>query len=252
MIRILLVQAPTLHRDGLRTLLTQEPDMLIVDEVSTITDAMQTAQQQHPDVVLIDGTCLPVLTGESVTTMVNTLRKEHVSGLFVLVAVAHEASFFKLFECGIAGYETLSVVPETLLDQIRRIARGEYVLHSELFEKATTRGLIRDVPWLADSDDSEAPEEQTGAVMTLERPGPLTPRELQILGYIKEGYSNKQIADRLGISDQTVKNHMTAILNKLGVADRTAAVVKALREGILSLNETVEQPAPSRQLVLAH
>ena len=136
------------------------------------------------------------------------------------------------FRAGAAAYCSKDVEPGKLVDVVRQVAQGNYVVGDQVYDRD---GLER---WLARGVEAVRRPHLEGEV---EAYTPLSPREMEILQYVTRGLSNKEIAARLEISHQTVKNHMTSILHKLDVEDRTQAAVYALRHGWVRLQDTRKQ-----------
>jgi len=145
-------------------------------------------------------------------------------GVVVLTSNADDAQLFLTLKAQAVAYLSKEVSPDDLVDTIRRVARGEHPINENL----TTR------PKLAEQVLQQFQEltwrSEAGGFIS-----PLTPRETEILNYIAQGLLNKQIAARLAISEQTIKNHVTSILRKLNANARTEAVVVAIKQGLISL-----------------
>ena len=145
-------------------------------------------------------------------------------GLIVLTASADEEQLFQYMKLGAAAYESRGITAACLADRIRQVARREYLISAEAIDRsrAPLPTALRTSPALKSGRGETHEPTSTYS---------LSGREVEILDYIARGNSNKEIAKSLRISDQTVKNHITSILKKLSVDDRTAAVVHALRHG---------------------
>jgi DNA-binding NarL/FixJ family response regulator len=206
-IRLLIADDHPVVRDGLRAMLATQPDMELVGEAATGTEAVQRARALHPDVVLMD-LQMPELDGPAA---IATLR-EQAPGVRVLVLTTFgtDADITRAVDAGATGYLLKDAPREQLFGAIRAAARGESVLSPSV----ATRVLGR----------MRAPAEEA-----------LSPRELEILQAVARGLSNKDIGRRLYVSEATVKTHLLRIFGKLGVDDRTAAVTVALERGIIRL-----------------
>lgn len=224
-IRVMLVDDHPFFRQGLRDVLAAETDLEIVGEASEGEEALRLIREIKPDVVVMDVN-IPNVNGIQIT---RRLRSEQASVNFViLTAYDDEEQVFHAVRAGASAYYPKDVTPDKLVAAIREVSHGRYVIGDLVMDEAQL------APWLlketqrfgAASDFSEEPF------------NPLSPREMEILQYITQGMSNKEIARRLGISHQTVKNHITAILHKLGVKDRTQAAVYTLRRGWVRLQDT--------------
>ena len=204
-IRVLLVDDHAVVRQGLRAFLETQPDITVVGEAGSGIAAVASAEELNPDVVLMD----LVMQGGDGVTAIRALRQARPDvRVLVLTSFVDEAHVFAAVEAGAAGYLLKDVEPEALSAAIRRVHAGQAALHPEAATRLMQRGA-----------------EPTGP--------PLSRRELEVLRLLAEGFANKQIARRLGIAEKTVKAHVSNILNKMGVADRTQAAVQALRRGLL-------------------
>ena len=206
-IRLVVADDHPVVRDGLRAMLATQPDMELVGEAATGSEAVERARALRPDVVLMD-LQMPELDGPAA---IATLR-EQAPGVRVLVLTTFgtDADITRAVDAGATGYLLKDAPREQLFGAIRAAARGEAVLSPSV----ATRVLGR----------MRAPAEEA-----------LSPRELEILGAVARGLSNKDIGRRLYVSEATVKTHLLRVFSKLGVDDRTAAVTVALERGIIRL-----------------
>jgi DNA-binding NarL/FixJ family response regulator len=222
-VEVMIVDDHPVFRQGLRNLLSMHDDLCIVGEATDGPEAIEQAQELLPDVVLMDIN-LPTLNGLQATRRLKALHPE--INVIMLTAYDDEEQVYHAVRAGASAYHAKDVSPERLVDVIRRVSEGEYVIGDVVFDEDG----IGD--WLLKEFRRFGGELCDEDVRFL---SPLSPREMEILKLVIQGMSNKEIAYHLGISHQTVKNHMTAILSKLGVADRTQAAVYALRRGWVSL-----------------
>jgi len=224
-IRIMIVEDHPLFREGLRRTLEIEPDFQVVGEAANGDEAVELALVKKPDVMLVDIN-IPGMNGLQVTRKVKEELPD--TGIIVLTAYHDESQLFHALRVGAGAYYPKDVTPRELLRAIREVHRGYYVIGDSVMKKPqVARWLIKQFEEIA--PDGEAfPEEMFM---------PLSPREMEILHCIAHGLSNKEVARELGISQQTVKNHMTSILRKLAVNDRTQAALYALRRGWIRLDE---------------
>ena len=232
-INILIVDDHPLFRQGIRFSLHDEHDIKVVGDVSTSDEALEFIDVTPPDVLLIDLN-LPRTDGLELT---RSIRRTY-PGLGVIVLSQHESDeqAFNALRAGAAAYYSKEIHPAQLAQAIRRVARGEYVINDVMFDEPKVaqriltqfRDMNRDVVTEAEVDFSLF--------------SPLSEREIEVLEKIAGGSSNKEIADTLGISTQTVKNHISSILRKLSLNDRTQAVIYALRRG------WIETPSPNAPL----
>lgn len=212
-IRVVLVDDQALFREGLRTLLSTRVDLEVVGEAADGAEAVALVQQVRPAVVLMD-LQMPVMDGVQATAAL----RERCPDVRVLVLTTFddEGNVMGALRAGAAGYLLKDVSLDTLVSAIHAAARGESFLQSTItgtVVDAVTRML------------SSAP---TASALVL----PLSPREREILRLVATGASNKEIADRLCVAEGTVKNHITNILLKLDVRDRTQAALRARSLGL--------------------
>jgi NarL family two-component system response regulator LiaR len=195
-------------RQGLRAFLRLQPDIEVVGEAGGGEAAVAAAVDAAPDVVLMD---LVMPDGDGVAAIRELATAAPAARVLVLSSFADEEHVFAAMRAGARGYLLKDVEPDALAGAIRDVHRGLPALHPEVAVHLMRRG--------AD------PAGQAAV--------PLTPREREVLQLVVEGFANKQIARRLGIAEKTVKTHVSSILQKLGVADRTAAAVLAIRQGLV-------------------
>ena len=206
MIRVLLVDDHELVRAGLRTFLQLQPDMAVVGEANSGEQALALVAGLAPDIVLLD----LVLPGMSGVDTARRLRVAHPEvKIVVLTSFAGQESVLPAVRAGVAGYLLKDVGPAELADALRSVHAGGSPLHP-----AVAATVLRQVNATAD---------------------PLTPREREVLRLIARGLSNRLIARELVLSEKTVKTHVSAVLAKLGVTDRTQAALLAVREGMSGL-----------------
>ena len=206
-IRLLIADDHPVVRDGLRAMLATQPDMELVGEAATGTEAVAHARALRPDVVLMD-LQMPDLDGPAA---IATLREQAPEvRVLVLTTYGTDADITRAVDAGATGYLLKDAPREQLFGAIRAAAKGESVLSPSV----ATRVLGR----------MRAPAEEA-----------LSPRELEILGAVARGLSNKDIGRQLYVSEATVKTHLLRVFSKLGVDDRTAAVTVALERGIIRL-----------------
>ncbi len=213
--RILLVDDQGLFREGLRTLLSVQLDLDVVGEAKNGEEAIQAVASLKPQIVLMD-VHMPVLDGVTAT---RRLHETHPDCRVIMLTTFDDDEYvFEGLRAGAVGYMLKDAPSEKLFEAIRAAARGESFLEPSIaakviaeFARVTQNSAARPQP-LAE---------------------PLSERELEILRLVASGASNKEIATALVIADGTVKNHVTNILGKLGVSDRTQAALKAKELGII-------------------
>jgi DNA-binding NarL/FixJ family response regulator len=237
-VRLLIVDDHPLFRQGVRWTLSSEEDIEIIGEAASAEAALEwldaAGPGYEPNVMLVDLN-LPGLNGLELTRQ--TRRQYPGIGVVMLSMHENDEQAFNALRAGAAAYRSKDVKPEVLLEIVRRVARGEYVINDVLLEEPRVASRVltqfRNLPQaLATLPEADFP------IFT-----PLSDREIEVLERIASGGSNKDIADGLGISTQTVKNHISSILRKLSLNDRTQAVLFALRRG------WIEAPSEIRHVV---
>ena len=203
-IRILLADDHPVLRQGVRALAADEEDMEFVAEASSGREAIEEFRNHRPDVVLID-LQMPDMNG---TDVMIAIRSEFPDARFiVLTTYAGDVQISRALKAGARGYLLKSLLRRELLDTIRAVYAGQKRIPAELAEQVADH--------LADHS--------------------LTSREIEVLGLIAAGNANKIVADKLSITEETVKGHVKSILSKLGANDRTHAVTIGLKRGIIEL-----------------
>lgn len=215
-IRVLLVDDQALFREGLETLLSVHKDIQVVGQASNGQEAVEVAAQVHPDVVLMD-VRMPILDGVGATRLLKKALPQ--CRVIVLTTFDDDEYIFDALRAGAAGYLLKDVPSTRLVEAIRATARGESILEPSVAAK-----VIAEFTRVS----SMVPSAQMEQLVE-----PLSEREREILALIARGASNKEIAGQLFIAEGTVKNHVTHILGKLGVRDRTQAALKAKELGLL-------------------
>ena len=222
--RILIVDDHALFRVGIRGILQVEPDLEIVAEADDPRTAMEAALATNPDVILMD-LSLPAPGGIETTQRVK--RELPATAIVVLSTEEDEDALFESIKAGAAAFVLKDIAPDDLVMVIRRVVGGEYLINDKVFSRpAVASRVLKEFRELAVYGQEAAPIF-----------APLSPREVEILDNIAQGMTNKQVAYTLSISEQTVKNHMSSILRKLSVNDRTQAVVYAMRQGWIRMPE---------------
>ena len=225
-LRLIIVDDHPLVRQGLSRILEREADIDVIGEISDGQVAIDEAEKTRPDVILMDIN-LPTVNG--IQAMRSIKHTNPKVAIITLTAYNNPAQLFHAMRGGASAYYPKEVSPVDLLSGIRIAAQGGYVINGEVKNaKQLHAWLLEQAPTL-DPGSSDYPDE-----MFI----PLSGREMEILQQISRGLSNKEIARALGISRQTVKNHMTSILRKLSVNDRTQAALYALRHGWIRLEDT--------------
>ena len=211
--RILLADDHAVVRRGLRHVLDAEPDLQVVAEVGDGAEAVERALRDDIDLAILDVT-MPRLTGLQATAELSRRRP----GLRVLILSMHENEryFFEALRAGASGYVLKSVIDRDLIEACRATMRGEPFIYPD-----AVKALIREYLDRAGKDGDEMPEEL------------LSPRELEVVKLIAEGYTSREIAEVLVISEKTVERHRANVLDKLGMRNRVELTRYAIRRGLI-------------------
>jgi two-component system, NarL family, response regulator LiaR len=213
MIRVLIADDHAVVREGLRGLITSEPGMEVVAEARDGLETVERVRAVRPDVILID-LVMPRMDG---IQAIGAITAEFPgSRILVLTSFADDDKVFPAIKSGALGYLLKDSSPQELLDAIREVYHGESSLHPTIARK-----LIREL-----SNPPNLPPAEE----------PLTEREVEVLRLVAQGLSNEEIGVRLYISERTVRTHVSNILGKLHLANRTQAALYALREGLATLD----------------
>jgi len=218
-IQVFIVSQQCLFRQGIEHSLSPEADIQISGATEVNDEVLKAIDNLPPDVALvdIDG------SADSSLTLVRRIKQRLPNvGVIVLTSNPGDAQLFQALKAQAAAYLNKEVTADQLVDTIRRAAHGEHPINESL----TNRPKVAEQVLQQFQELSQ--QRETEAVIS-----PLTVRETEILKYIAEGYLNKQIAVQLGISEQTIKNHVTSILRKLNANARTEAVVLAIKQGLI-------------------
>jgi DNA-binding NarL/FixJ family response regulator len=214
-IRILIVDDQTMFRDGMRVLLSSQPDFEIVGEAVDGEEAVNQTASQRPDVVLMD-LRMPVLDGAAATRRIRASQSN--SRVIVLTTFAEDEAIFEGLRSGAIGYLLKDAPTEKLYEAIRAASRGESFLQPSVAARVV-------------AEFTRLSEQAPAWAAAL--PEPLSSREMEILRLLARGATNREIAAQLVLAEGTVKNHVTNILTKLDVTDRTRAALKARELGLL-------------------
>jgi len=214
-ISILITDDHALVRQGIRAFLELQADLAVIGEADSGEDAVRKAAELVPDVVLMD-LVMPGIGGVEATRQVKQVSPH--SQIIVLTSYHEDEYIFPALRAGALSYVLKDVGPEELADTVRMAARGESVLHPRVASRVVQelRGTKRDTPNIFTD---------------------LSDRELEVLRLIADGLSNADIANKLVISEKTVKGHVSNILSKLHMMDRTQAAVFAWQQGFVSRRE---------------
>jgi DNA-binding NarL/FixJ family response regulator len=219
-IRIVLADDHGLMRQGTRQILEQCPDLNVVGEAEDGRQALQVIEQLRPDVAIVD-VRMPGLNGIELVQRMKELSPE--TAALILTAYDDDEYILALMEAGALGYLLKTARGAELMDTVRRVHRGETVLHPAIARKVAQL-------WM-----------RQGTTSTGSRPERLRPRELSVLKLAAKGLRNKAIAEQLNISVRTVEGHFRSILAKLGVSSRVGAILYGLSHNLITLEADTTQ-----------
>ena len=212
MTRVMLVDDHELVRQGIAAMLTGAGDVQVVAVARTGREALEVARRELPDVVLMD-VRMPDMDGLEAT---RKLKEERPRTAVVMLTMHDNPSYLRdAVRAGAAGYLLKDVSKDELVDAIRQVATGGAFIESQML-----KGMLSEMKPQGGAAPSPAAKN-------------LTKREREILAFVAEGMSNREIAEKLVLSPETVKSHVAAILEKLNVSDRTQAAIYAVRNGLV-------------------
>lgn len=213
-IRILIADDHAVVREGLRTLIGTEPGMEIVGEATDGAEAVHMAIELKPDIILLD-MAMPYKSG---LEAIQEIKAEDPGAhILVLTSFSEDDMVFPAIRSGALGYLLKNASPLALLSAIRNVHRGEPSMSPDIATK-----LMRELQRSSDLPPTEEP---------------LTEREVEVLRFVAKGLTNQEIAEKLVIGEGTVRTHVSSILSKLHLANRTQAALYALREGLAPLED---------------
>jgi len=214
-IRILLAEDHVLVRESLREYLEKDPEFEVIGEAGDGEQMVALTEELQPDIIVAD-VAMPKLNGIEATKKI----KEKNIPVPILILTAYDADqyIFSLLEAGAAGYLLKDISGKELIDSIRRVSKGDSVLHPTVVRKVMERFR------------------NTGKNQDAQYYGLFTDREIESLELAARGKTNKEIADKLGVSIRTVEAHLGHIFEKLNVSSRTEAVILALKKGWICLD----------------
>jgi two-component system response regulator DegU len=221
-IQVFVVSQQSLFLQGVEHSFSDTEDILIIGATGVSDEVLSAIDNMPPDVALLD------IDGPSEIGLELARKMKQRSpniGVIVLTSSPDDNQLFEALKAQAVAYLSKEVTADQLVDTVRRVAKGEHPINDSL----TTRPKVaehvlqqfQELSWRSESE----------AIIS-----PLTPREIEILQFIAQGYLNKQIAAELGISEQTIKNHVTSILRKLNANARTEAVVVAIKQGLIKIS----------------
>jgi DNA-binding NarL/FixJ family response regulator len=217
-IRIVIADDHPIVRDGLRKLLTLEDDFEVVGEASDGREVLERLQELDPDVLLLD-LKMPHLDGLAALSVLQ--QQNNRTKVIVLTASDDKNEFVQAMKLGCSGIVLKQTAPELIVKSIRKVNGGEIWLDSH-----TTAAVMRQF-----ASPGEPGGPANGSTKTRER-SPLSQREREIVQLVAQGFKNKEMAEKMFISEQTVKNHLHNIFDKLGVSDRLELALYAIHKGL--------------------
>ena len=220
-IRIFIVSQQFLFRQGIEHSLSSMEDIEISGATEVNDQVLSAIDTLPPDVALVD---IDGSSDDSLTLAHKIKQRSPNIGLIVLASDPNDTQLFQVLKAQAAAYLSKEIIADQLVDAVRQVARGEHPINESLTTRPKVAEQVlhqfQELFWRSEAEAFISP---------------LTPREMEILNYIAQGYFNKEIAIKLGISEQTIKNHVTSILRKLNANARTEAVVVAIKQGLISL-----------------
>jgi two-component system response regulator DegU len=227
-IRLIVVDDHPLFRQGVIDTISLESDLRVVGEATNGEQGLDLIRELQPDVAIVDVN-LPGMNGQQVT--LQAVKEKLPSRIILLTAYDDAEQKLHAMKVGAAAYCVKDVRPEKLAEIVRTVASGGFVIGQETLDSEQLEAWLQ-----PDSESEHSFYSEFGETYE-----PLSKREMEVLTQLTRGLSNKEIATELGISHQTVKNHVTSILRKLGVDDRTQATLFALKRGWVRLQDNQEE-----------
>jgi two-component system response regulator DegU len=220
-IQVFIVSQQFLFRQGIEHSLSSVNDIEVSGATEVNEDVLSAIDALPPDVALVD---IDAPADNGLTLARKIKQRSPSIGIIILASNPNDSQLFQALKAQAAAYLNKETTAGELVDTVRHVARGEHPINESL----TTRPKVAEQVLLQFQELSSRSEAEAFI-------SPLTARETEILNYIAQGYLNKQIAVQLGISEQTIKNHVTSILRKLNANARTEAVVVAIKQGLISI-----------------
>jgi len=212
-IRVLIADDHAVVREGLRSFIALEPDIEVVGEAADGVEAVEKARDLDPDIILLD---IVMPRQDGLETLQQLQREDRRARVIVLTSFAEHGQIFPAIKSGAVGYQLKDSSPDQLVQAVRDVHHGQTSLHPTIATK-----VIEEL----NRDTNLPPTED-----------PLTEREVEVLRLVAQGHTNQEIAQRMTISQRTVGSHVSSILDKLHLANRTQAALYALREGFASID----------------
>lgn len=222
---IMIVDDHPLFRQGIRRLIEESGRFTVVAEASTGYEAIRLADIHQPHLVLTD-IQLPGVTGLKIARI---LKKQHPTSHIVIVSMhIDDDRLFDAVRVGASAFLSKDIEAQELIDSLTRIANGEQLINATVLSRPQlARKVLNEFRNLSGDRKKTSPSSANQM--------PLSVREVEVLDCVAQGYSNKEIAEALFITEQTVKNHMTSVLRKLEVSDRVQAVLYAVKHGWIQI-----------------
>lgn len=228
-ITLLIADDHPLFRQGVVDSLALDPEMKILAQASSGDEAIALIRAKKPNVAVLDIN-MPGMNGQQITYQIT--QEKLPTRILMMTGYDDVEQAIHAVLAGASAYCSKDIQPQSLIRIIREVAAGKYVIEEQVFSRRELEAWVD--------------EQMEGARRSYSEPGspfhPLSDREMEVLVCVVKGMSNKEIAGLLGISHQTVKNHVTSILRKFGVEDRTQAVVYALKRGWITLRDPQTKP----------
>ena len=219
--QVIIVSQQFLFREGIEHALSEMKDIKVSATAEVNDEVLSIIDTSPPDVALVD---IDVPSEGGLKLARKIKQRLPTIGVVILTSSPDDAQLFQALKAQAVAYLSKEITAEELVNTIRRVARGEHPINETLTNRPKLAEHVlqqfQELSWRSETEGFIAP---------------LTPREMEILNYIAQGYLNKQIAAELDISEQTIKNHVTSILRKLNANARTEAVVVAIKQGLISL-----------------
>ena len=220
--QVIIVSQQFLFREGIEHALSGMKDIKVSATAEVNDEVLSIIDTSPPDVALVD---IDVPSEGGLKLARKIKQRLPTIGVVILTSSPDDAQLFQALKAQAVAYLSKEITAEELVNTIRRVARGEHPINETLTNRPKLAEHVlqqfQELSWRSETEGFIAP---------------LTPREMEILNYIAQGYLNKQIAAELDISEQTIKNHVTSILRKLNANARTEAVVVAIKQGLISLS----------------
>jgi len=221
-IMVFLIGQQLLFRQGIEHSFAKSADIEVVGTAEVSDRVLSNIDNLPPDIALVD---VDGTNGEGIALARRIKQRSPSIGTIILTSNYNESELFQTLKAQSSAYLKKEITPEQLSEIIRRVARGEHPINeSVVTQPKVAEQVLRQFQELSWQSETES------------LISPLTSRETEILNYIAQGYLNKQIAAALGISEQTIKNHVTSILRKLNANARTEAVVVAIKQGLITIS----------------